>query len=61
MAVFQDTRHAILVDRGYLALLEHLHEEMHQARLAESTAATKRHLRAALAVADEVSEMLERV
>ena len=50
---------AMLVDVHYLAMLEHLHEELHQARLAESVVMARRHLLAALAVSEEVSCMLE--
>lgn len=60
MAVFQDTRSAVLVDAGYLAMLERLHEEMRQAAVAESSVQARRHLLAALGVAEEVGRLVER-
>ena len=50
---------AILVDCEYFEMLECLHEEVHQARTADSVAWAKQNLRAAMATAEQITQLLE--
>ena len=52
-------RSGMLVDVEYLARLENMYEELHQARVADGLLTSCRHLRAALLVAEEVADLLE--
>lgn len=50
---------AILVDCEYFEMLECLHEEVHQARVADSISVAKRNLRAAMITAQQITLLME--